>query len=401
MAANNKNIKRDFPIVTTALIGLNVVLYVVTAVISADDRKQIFEVFGLTATSPHLRNMITSSFLHDNWFHLAINMFFLWLFGRTIERAIGAAPYLLLYISGGLFAALTHLAIVHAFMPDVGWRPSLGASGAIAGVLGVYAVRYSRNKLDILGVGIRPPVLLLAWLLLQIFLGVLSLYVTNEQLKRVDYWAHIGGFIFGIVLAQLTNMATTGRKEYLLSDAQMSLKRGTLLDVARKYEALLRYDEQDPFTNAELGRTWAFLEDEEQAVPYYEAAINLYVKAGGGDEAEARYRELHHLLPKATLKPDTLYHLGCLMEEQGRHSCAVSALAKICHLHPDAAEREMATLKIGQIQLNHLKRPDLAAVTLEQFISQYPDSEWKHFAGQLLQTARHPESIRDTDGKEG
>jgi len=264
----------------------------------------------------------------------------------------------------------------------------------------VYAVRYSRNKIEILGAGIRPPFLLLAWLFLQIFLGLLSLYLPNEKLKSVDYWAHIGGFIFGIVVAQLTNMATTGRKEYLLSDAQMSLKRGTLLDVARKYEALLRYDEQDPFTNAELGRTWAFLEDEEQAVPYYEAAINLYVEAGGGEEAETRYRELHHLLPKATLTSDTLYRLGCFMEEQGRHLRAISALAKICHLHPDAAECEMAMLKIGQIQLNRIKRPDLAAVTLEQFIARYQYSEWRHFAEQLLRTARQELAEAPVDSEE-
>jgi membrane associated rhomboid family serine protease len=393
----------NFPIVTWALIGLNVTAYIaiyisISIAIAPDLRQDpeeisrlyqdIYRLYGLTAQNPRLFNMFTSTFLHTGLFHLVTNMILLWLFGRSLERALGAVEYLMLYVGSGLVAAVTHLAIVALFMPGFEDQASVGASGAIAGVLGVYAIRFCRSKFGYLGVEVHSSLLLLVWLILQVFLGVLSLHVDSPGLERVDYWSHIGGFIFGMIIAQITNMARIGRKEYLLTDAQDSFRRGTLLDVVQKYEALLRYDADDAFTNAELGRTWALLEDTEQTVPYYQKAIDLYLKSGRGEEAVSRYQELLHLLPQASISADTLYKVGCYLEESGKPWKAINLLNKILSGHIGSVESEMAALKISQIQLR-ASRPELAVATLETFLNSHPNSEWQRFAEQTLESARH------------
>ncbi|MDO8684014.1 MAG: rhomboid family intramembrane serine protease [Armatimonadota bacterium] len=387
--SDRTNKKRpDFPIVTLALIALNVVAYIVIALAQPDDQREIYRLFGLTARDAQFFNMFTSLFLHSDAVHLVTNMIFLWLFGRSLERVLGAVEYLILFVGCGLFAAVTHLAIVYAFMPpDAATQPALGASGAIAGILGVYAIRFCRNKFQFLGLEVPSSLLLLAWLMLQVFLGILSLYIPNPKLQNVDYWAHMGGFMFGIMVAHLTNLASVGRKEYLVTDAENSFIRGTLLDVVRKYESLLRYDANDPFANAELGRTWALLEDQEQALPYYHAAINLYLKSGKGADAALRYQELHNLLPDAALPSDTLYRLGCYFEEAGKASEALSALNEICSFRVGEVQCEMAMLKVAQIQMSQLNQPILAVSTLEKFLELYPNSEWRRFAEQTLEAA--------------
>jgi len=376
----------DFPVVTYALISLNVVVYLAINAARMQYGDEVYTHYGLTAATPHLRNMFTSSFLHSDLYHLVVNMLFLFIFGRAVERALGVVEYLMLYVGSGIFASVTHLAIVSAFMPDATMQPALGASGSIAGVLGLYAIRFPRNRLRYAGVELHASLLLLTWLILQVFLGILSLYMDNSSLRNVDYWAHMGGFAFGMVVAQLTNMARVGRKEFMLTDAQDSFKRGTLLDVVRKYETLLRYDERDPFTNAELGRTWALLEDAEQAVPYYQTAMDIYLRSGAGDEAYTRYSEMLHLLPNTTVAPDVLYRLGSYLEEAEKPDKAIQILRAVC-ARPGAVECEMALLKIGQIQLSRLKRPALAVETLAEFLVRYPNSEWRRFAEQTLGAA--------------
>jgi len=380
--------KSDFPIATLSLIGLNVAVHATTAFLSAEDRGEFQKMFGLVAQNPHFLNMFTSSFLHNDWIHLLLNMFFLWMFGRTLERALGPLAYIMLYVGSGLFAAVTHLAIVYAFMPDAAMQPSLGASGAIAGILGMYSIRFVRQRLHIFGSEMPAGLLLIMWLILQIFLGVLSLYVPDPRLRIVDYWAHMGGFIFGMVVAQLTHMATVGRKEYLITDAEDSFRRGTLLDVVRKYEALLTYDSTDSFANAELGRTWALLDDEEQAVRYYSIAIDLYLKTNRGAEAAARYRELMGIFRAAQIPADLMLGLGCHFEEADRPRRAVEALSKVCPPHAAGPDCEAALLRIAHIQLNRMERRDLASETLERFIETYPNSESLALAQDLLASAR-------------
>jgi membrane associated rhomboid family serine protease len=141
-------------------------------------------------------------FMHGGWAHLGGNMLFLFIFGDNVERFLGRVKYLVLYLICGVLAAFAQILAG----PD-SVIPSLGASGAISGVLAAYLVFFPRNRVRVL-VGFRfvtevPAVLMIGlWALLQFVNGIGSIAVSS-QTGGVAYWAHIGGFVAGLVFAFL------------------------------------------------------------------------------------------------------------------------------------------------------------------------------------------------------
>ncbi len=148
--------------------------------------------------SPWL-HLITAQFLHAGWVHIAGNMLFLWTFGDNIEDATGHLRYLVFYLIGGCIAGLVQVA-----SDANGVAPSIGASGAIAAVLGAYLITYPRASVRVVIPIIIIPffarvpavLLMLVWFALQ----VMSVGSVSSAGDNVAYWAHIGGFIAGLVL---------------------------------------------------------------------------------------------------------------------------------------------------------------------------------------------------------
>ena len=158
----------------------------------------------LTDPGRQPENLITSMFLHGSWMHLLGNMWFLWLFGNNIEDSMTRPRYLAFYLLSGLAAALAQVAA----NPD-SEVPMVGASGAISGVMGAYLVLFPRVRVyTIVPLGffiqtIPLPawVMLIYWSVLQLFGGVTS--IVSEQSGGVAFWAHLGGFVAGVVLIKL------------------------------------------------------------------------------------------------------------------------------------------------------------------------------------------------------
>ncbi len=380
---------RDFPVATYSLIGFNLLLYLA---LIGTIREEIYRDWALVPGRAGLMQMFTSTFLHASVPHLALNLFFLYLFGRRVEKALGSVEFFLFYIGSGFAASVMHLSIVFAFMPpEARMQHALGASGAIAGVMGVYAIRFYMDRFEIGPVRLPASIVLLGWLVTQVVLGIVGLYAPSLtigwlhlDLSQVGYWAHLGGFIFGMGFAQLSQLGLEAQKEYLLSDAQDRLRRGTLLEVARDFEELLTVDPEDPFAYAELGRTWMLLDDPEQSLPYYEKALELYLKENRRDLAVERLRELRSVWPETPLESRLQFRMGCVLEEMGEYEEALSELELLVRSGRRTAEAEVAALRIGEIQLTRLRRPDLAAQTFKRFLQAWPDSDWRQFAEQSL-----------------
>lgn len=150
---------------------------------------------------PFWSTLITSMFLHGGWAHLGGNMLFLWVFGDNLERVMAHARYLLFYLLCGIAAGLAHIAF-----NSTSTMPSVGASGAISGVLGGYLLLFPRNRVRVLtrgGVTAVPAFVMLGlWILLQLVSGFGAMAQT-EQTGGVAYMAHIGGFAAGLVLVKL------------------------------------------------------------------------------------------------------------------------------------------------------------------------------------------------------
>jgi membrane associated rhomboid family serine protease len=199
---------RSTPVVTIGLIVMNALVFFYE--LSQQHRLDVFiDAWALTPSElvEHpVRGAVplfTSMFLHGGWMHLLGNMLYLWIFGDNVEDRMGRARFLVFYVLCGVAAALAHVAL--SPRSEV---PTLGASGAIAGVLGGYILLYPRARvLAIIPIFIFirmmyvPAVLFLAfWFVLQLFNGAATL---GSDGPGVAYWAHAGGFVAGFVLVKL------------------------------------------------------------------------------------------------------------------------------------------------------------------------------------------------------
>jgi membrane associated rhomboid family serine protease len=157
---------------------------------------------------PETITLITSQFLHGGLTHIGFNMLFLWIFGNNIEDSLGHFKFLLFYLGCGVLAGLTHW-----FFGMESTVPTVGASGAIAGVMGAYILKYPKAQiLTLLPLGffittIRIPAVFFLgfWFLQQAFSSILSLGLPGNT-AGVAYWAHAGGFIFGAILGPMLGL---------------------------------------------------------------------------------------------------------------------------------------------------------------------------------------------------
>jgi len=192
------------PIVTTSIIVLNALVFILELVGGDDFVTQWSAVPADVVAGHNLITILTSMFMHASWSHILGNMVFLWAFGPEIEDVMGPGRYAAFYLAGGVVSMLAQVAA------DPGsTTPSLGASGAIAAVMGAFLITYPRDKIRtvvVFGLFVRvtfiPAALLIGvWFLIQL----LSLGVVSEDVQSggVAYMAHIGGMIFGACTARL------------------------------------------------------------------------------------------------------------------------------------------------------------------------------------------------------
>jgi membrane associated rhomboid family serine protease len=192
--------------VTGALIAVNVIVFLYQATLSYYRLNQFVSTWGIVPDDLHLISLLTSMFLHGGWLHLLGNMLFLWVFGRNIEDLIGGGRFLGFYLLCGLAAA-----VVQVLANPYSRVPTIGASGAIAGVMGAYLIRFPRSHIDTLAilfifvtrVAIPAPFYLLFWFAMQFLNGFESIGDRNYTGGGVAWFAHIGGFIAGMLLVKL------------------------------------------------------------------------------------------------------------------------------------------------------------------------------------------------------
>lgn len=209
--------RRITPVINWALIIINVVVFLYE--LSLPTERQLDRFFFEWGVVPVefvsfwqqpsfdqiglLARLITSQFLHGGWLHILGNMLFLWVFGDNVEDAMGHVRYLIFYLLSGVLASLTHIAFnLNSQIPAV------GASGAIAGVMGAYLILYPTAIVQVLvpvffffWTAHVPALLLIGiWFLLQLFSGIAAIgYATGGE-AGIAFWAHVGGFLAGLVL---------------------------------------------------------------------------------------------------------------------------------------------------------------------------------------------------------
>jgi membrane associated rhomboid family serine protease len=221
---------RHPPIAVWLLLLLNGVAFTVEVALPADRLEQVFYLFGLVPkrfTHPAWARYVgfpihtywpflTHMFLHGGWLHIIGNMWVLWIFGDNVEDRMGPVRFLAFYVLCGLAAGITQMYVT----PDA-TVPSVGASGAIAGVMGAYLLLFPTARVIVLFPVFFyplffevPAILYLAfWFFLQLFSGAMAL-ATPEKVGGIAFWAHVGGFVAGLALHRLFVMRRPRRRRF-------------------------------------------------------------------------------------------------------------------------------------------------------------------------------------------
>ena len=205
------------PVVNVLLIAVNCVAFLYELSLGPYARNELIYVYGLVPDRLMPISLVTSMFLHGGWLHIIGNMWFLWIFGDNIEDVLGHGRYLLFYLLCGVAAGLAHLA-TNLGSPV----PTIGASGAIAGVMGAYLVKFPHSRIVTLlplfifwtTVEIPAFFILAYWFVIQLFSGATT--IASHAQGGVAWFAHVGGFLTGILLIYVmkTNDPWRSRRDY-------------------------------------------------------------------------------------------------------------------------------------------------------------------------------------------
>jgi membrane associated rhomboid family serine protease len=203
--------------VTIGLIAVNLLIFLYQASMNPYALNVFVERWGIVPDQLHLSSLVTSMFLHGGWLHVLGNMLFLWVFGRNLEDIMGSGRFLLFYLLCGLSAA-----VVHVMLNPYSRVPTIGASGAIAGVMGAYLIKFPRSSIVTLvpifvfitTLEVPSWLLLVYWFAIQFFQGLGSLAVTDYTGGGVAWFAHVGGFVTGMLLIRLFPVKRRWRSWY-------------------------------------------------------------------------------------------------------------------------------------------------------------------------------------------
>ena len=205
---------RTTPFVTIGLIVLNALAFVVELSLDERELHDLVQVLGVVPAFFSWPAVLTSMFLHGGWVHFLGNMLYLWIFGDNVEDRLGHGRYLLFYLSCGAVAALGQAAT-----NPYSTVPMIGASGAVAGVMGAYFVLYPHSRvltavfivffIDLIEV---PAIFFLGiWFLMQLFSGVGSIGA-DAAAGGVAFWAHVAGFAAGAGIGGLRRVVEASRR---------------------------------------------------------------------------------------------------------------------------------------------------------------------------------------------
>ena len=195
------------PVVTYAIIAINVLVFIQQLALSPEELHHFFAHYGVVPARLQLSDLFTSMFIHGGFMHLIGNLWFLWIYGDNVEDVLGRVKYLAFYLTGGIAGSLLQIAAD----PNT-TIPNIGASGAIAAVMGAYLLKFPHARvltlipLFIVFFTRELPayIILIYWFILQFFSGVGTLAESSTGATGgIAFFAHVGGFLMGMLLIKV------------------------------------------------------------------------------------------------------------------------------------------------------------------------------------------------------
>jgi len=357
--------------------------------------------FGFVPAEPTFGAVFTSMFSHGGFMHLAGNMLFLWLFGSIVEDVLGPVLFLGFYFGGQMGATLMDVGMAKSFAPASLVVPRVGASGAIAAVLGLSAVCFSRVRIRVAylfgifllwraGVARVPSWFFLgAWLLLQLLGGMASIAfaaATAEPTGGVAYWAHIGGFAAGVVGAYVLALPGKIARRDLLS----GVSYGDDQEGYRRYADLhevVRRSPDDAEAWLALARSREMHGMTAKAAEAYARAAELLLRHREPERGARAYQALLRYDPTFTFPPAAQFDVAIGFARAGEYREALAALNRLLAVYPSSPEAEVAMVRAGELAEKVGER----AAALDYFaelLRRYPYSTWRDYARQKIDALR-------------
>jgi len=360
----------------------------------------VFRTYGFIPAKPSLLALFTSMFLHGGWLHLLGNMLFLWLAGASLEDRWGRPFYIILYLAGGIVAAL-----IHAAMNPESSVPMVGASGAISGLMGAFLVRLAATRirfyywlLFVQGTFVVPAyVALPLWLLQQFAMA------RAGAAGGIAVWAHIGGFVFGALVAGLVRLSNF--EESILAPA--IAKRTSWSPSEHLTTALAKLDRNNPDGSIQdlvtlLTRSPNNIEGRAALVTAYtqkgdmasagrESArlVSAYVVARDLDGALAALEEHRRAHPDVPVAMRSLLTLAAHREKETRHREAAELYHKAIQAWPDDPLLPKALIAYGRLMLEVFQQPgDTLAILEGALANPRFTPEFRRAAEELMAAAR-------------
>lgn len=322
---------KRFPVIVLFIIIVNCFIYFIFGFSS--EYEQIVLNYGFKPAYPSLLTLLTSIFLHGSIFHLGFNMWYLWLLGDNIEDRWGRFQFLIFYLSAGIFASLLYSVMIPEKFKNI---PTIGASGAISGVLGAYAVLFPKSRITfkylIILLGIYAGEFQLYssfWLGLWFLNQALSAFLVAKGLTHssVAFAAHFGGFVYGMIIA-------TGTKLYMEAKYRENVLLGknmlyNLLGEERKI--LRREEEKEEIEKIKDNVLRNIYEDRAVASEIYCKGIEKY--------------------PEITLNEKVQYQIAESFERQNKFNEAEIAYKNFILNYPFSKVADNALFSLGKIYL--------------------------------------------------
>ncbi|MGA1843653.1 MAG: rhomboid family intramembrane serine protease [bacterium] len=376
--------------------------------------------YGLIPRNPKLFGYLSSMFMHGGFFHLFFNMLFLWLAGCNIEDKWGRPLYAGFYLLGGIIAAQAHV-----IMFPQSTIPLIGASGAIAGAMGAFLVKMYKTRIKIFYTlwlflffvktgtfHIPAYVALPFWFIQQIYFAMLS--SGTGETGGVAFWAHIGGFAFGMAVAYL--MQQFNIEERFIKpgiDQKISIQQHPALLAAMEKFDLEQYDEAlaniKDFLKVEpnnldgniiLGQICSKQGKTADAAQAYRKVASRYLADKNHPLALSTYLDMKGLSSDTSLLPRDQLAIAYLFEKEGNAQEAADAYERLITSYPEASECMKATVSYGSMCFDVLKRPDKAMELFQKArerCDRYP--EWTERMEEGLRKARDLVAGRNVAGQ--
>lgn len=366
---------------------------------------------GFIPAHPSLWAWFISIFMHAGIFHLAGNSLFLWLFGTIAEDVLGPWLFLLFYLGGdvgamGLDALLDSLSGPEALM-----APHLGASGAIAGIMGLSAVCFLRTKVrvwylvgwfwylwfrtDVIEIG--APVFLGLWVGWEFLQG--AFHSALGIPADVAHWAHVGGFAAGLFGAVALRLNKRIPRLDLVSGRVPVTSSFEAAEQAGELQEMLAESPNDPEAWHALGRDYEMAGRTEKAREAYGKALFLFLEQRRMPEAARAYAGMSAYGLPTGLTADQQFDIACALEEAGKAKEAYGLFCQNAAEHPQGERAETALIRGGELALSSLHDGEWAAACYRRLLEAYPYSTWCALAKERLEELGMPEKPSPAPGQ--